>query len=316
MQETGITLKQLTNWMVNNRKRIWKPRIEATIQQQAQATVVAAVAAQAHHAALTAVTLAQQAAQKQDQIISSTAANPVTPEARFKPTVIMPVPSDNVFVQFDVENSIKPQRQPEDQLQPSLVHLQQSLLPPPSDAATKALQVMLLLQQQQQQTNNLIAVAKPPELISEPSTPVSVSMSDEDVSVSALEPPEESVVLATSVPERSPDENDNSKSYYARNVSFSSLELVSGSADHSSSSSPAPLLTSPIKANSTNESNKRGRSSMSSPTNHAVVLVPRRKKHRRVSLHRWVDACSKASHIHDESLPSFEEASRLFGFSK
>eukprot|EP01082_Thalassiosira_pseudonana_P013603 g11535.t1 g11535 contig6:23031-23564(-) len=29
MQETGIEMKQLTNWFVNNRKRIWKPRMMA-----------------------------------------------------------------------------------------------------------------------------------------------------------------------------------------------------------------------------------------------------------------------------------------------
>lgn len=36
MNDTGIELKQLTNWFVNNRKRYWKPRVEARLQQQAQ----------------------------------------------------------------------------------------------------------------------------------------------------------------------------------------------------------------------------------------------------------------------------------------
>jgi len=34
MKDTGIELKQLTNWFVNNRKRYWKPRVEARMQQQ------------------------------------------------------------------------------------------------------------------------------------------------------------------------------------------------------------------------------------------------------------------------------------------
>ena len=44
MADTGIELKQLTNWFVNNRKRFWKPRVEARLQQQAKvsAAVVAA----------------------------------------------------------------------------------------------------------------------------------------------------------------------------------------------------------------------------------------------------------------------------------
>ena len=38
MQDTGIELKQLTNWFVNNRKRYWKPRVEAQLQHQTKAT--------------------------------------------------------------------------------------------------------------------------------------------------------------------------------------------------------------------------------------------------------------------------------------
>ena len=46
MADTGIELKQLTNWFVNNRKRYWKPRVEARLQQQAHAqNAVTAVAA-------------------------------------------------------------------------------------------------------------------------------------------------------------------------------------------------------------------------------------------------------------------------------
>jgi hypothetical protein len=42
MEETGIELKQLTNWFVNNRKRYWKPRVEARLQQHVVATVTTA----------------------------------------------------------------------------------------------------------------------------------------------------------------------------------------------------------------------------------------------------------------------------------
>jgi len=33
MNETGLEIKQLTNWFVNNRKRYWKPRVEARLRQ-------------------------------------------------------------------------------------------------------------------------------------------------------------------------------------------------------------------------------------------------------------------------------------------
>ena len=38
MMDTGIELKQLTNWFVNNRKRYWKPRVEAQLKRKVQAT--------------------------------------------------------------------------------------------------------------------------------------------------------------------------------------------------------------------------------------------------------------------------------------
>jgi len=40
MEDTGIELKQLTNWFVNNRKRYWKPRVEARLQTQGQVNAV------------------------------------------------------------------------------------------------------------------------------------------------------------------------------------------------------------------------------------------------------------------------------------
>jgi len=49
MADTGIELKQLTNWFVNNRKRYWKPRVEARLQQQAQVAAVAAAATNISH---------------------------------------------------------------------------------------------------------------------------------------------------------------------------------------------------------------------------------------------------------------------------
>ena len=43
MEDTGIELKQLTNWFVNNRKRYWKPRVEARLQHQAVAVTTPAI---------------------------------------------------------------------------------------------------------------------------------------------------------------------------------------------------------------------------------------------------------------------------------
>lgn len=45
MSDTGIELKQLTNWFVNNRKRYWKPRVEAQLKRKAQASQTLSAAA-------------------------------------------------------------------------------------------------------------------------------------------------------------------------------------------------------------------------------------------------------------------------------
>lgn len=87
MTDTGIELKQLSNWFVNNRKRYWKPRVEARLQQQAQA---AAAAAQAHAAAVAAVTAAAHT-------------NPVSPGPGSKSAMNMA--SGNGFVTFDLGGS-------------------------------------------------------------------------------------------------------------------------------------------------------------------------------------------------------------------
>jgi hypothetical protein len=49
MADTGIELKQMTNWFVNNRKRYWKPRVEARLKQQTQVHNAAALAAISSH---------------------------------------------------------------------------------------------------------------------------------------------------------------------------------------------------------------------------------------------------------------------------
>ena len=87
MADTGIELKQLTNWFVNNRKRYWKPRVEARLQQQAHAAAAVAQA-QAAAAAVAAVTAA------------SRQASPVPPEAGLRPTLT--VQPSNSFVSFDL----------------------------------------------------------------------------------------------------------------------------------------------------------------------------------------------------------------------
>lgn len=307
MKDTGITLKQLTNWMVNNRKRLWKPRIEARLQQQAQAAV-AAVAAHAHAAAMSAVTLAQQAqaAQQQEQTFpSGMISSLVTPELGCsKPTVTMPTPSVNTFVKFDTESSNEHQVS---QLKPVSP---QPPLPSSADAATKALQ-SFLAHQHIKSVSLADAAEKAPSVVTESTTASSVNSNEDDVFDSAQFDREENEEVVTTFP--AIEKPQNNPKNYARNVSFSSLEILSGYGSDSITGSSTLSVASLPLAVPLNVNAKRRRS-RDTPDQPAVVTP--RKKYRRVSLDMWVDACNKASHNLDESLPSFEEASRLFGFTK
>lgn len=85
MAVTGVEMKQLTNWFVNNRKRYWKPRVEARLQQHAH---VAAAAAYTHVTAVVAES-------------AITPVNPVSPDPVNRQTVNVHQPS-NGFVSFDL----------------------------------------------------------------------------------------------------------------------------------------------------------------------------------------------------------------------
>jgi hypothetical protein len=73
MADTGIELKQLTNWFVNNRKRYWKPRVEAKLKQQARVATTAATQANVK---------AHQGAGVVGALLSSETATPVSPDAK------------------------------------------------------------------------------------------------------------------------------------------------------------------------------------------------------------------------------------------
>jgi hypothetical protein len=95
MADTGIEMKQLTNWFVNNRKRYWKPRVEARLQQHAH---VAAAAAHAHVAPVV-------------EASDITQGNPASPDPVSRKTVNVHQPS-NGFVSFDLCPSPKVEEKP------------------------------------------------------------------------------------------------------------------------------------------------------------------------------------------------------------
>jgi hypothetical protein len=336
MKETGIEMKQLTNWFVNNRKRYWKPRVEARLQQQANA---AAAVAQAHAATFAAVTAVKQAHAValaasnnnsnhdcgNDYIISSAvAANLVSPEAAFKPTMTVQPPAGNSFISFDLESPSKKLQQQLNQHH----HLHHALSPAP--LAAQLLSPTGLHRNESSSSFVAPSATTSARAVSEVSSSsnsssVSVSASEGELSDTSPEDLDDAVVV-TSL-KKSPVKLVSMNNSYARNVSFCSLEQVTGEASGEESSSlnirkeestscssttvsskgDGNTLIPTAKTSTCKQSNKRLSSSSA---------VAPRKKYRRVSLDLWIDACRNAPHNSDESLPSLEEASRLFGYSK
>jgi len=241
MADTGIELKQLTNWFVNNRKRYWKPRVEARLQQQAHAAAAAAQVHAAHAAVVAAATAVARV-------------NPVTPDAGFKPTLHLH--PGNSFVSFDLG---------------SAQSRENITLPLVGTDFTRFLK-----------RNSMDSI----RLVSEASSNGSVSSAGEEASQSS--PEEELVSLLT------------------QNKNFSSADTLDDAqgSEESVELSPVVVPVEPITKTPLKHKIDEGRS------------LPPRKRFKARSIETWKTVCQSAPSPHDDSLPTLEEASLLFGFSK
>lgn len=247
MVDTGIELKQLTNWFVNNRKRYWKPRVEARIQQQAHA---AASVASAHVAALAAA-------------VNASRLNPISPEATFKPAMNLNLGTPGL-VHFDLPRTVS---------QSSLVG---------TDIA-KALA--------RRDSSQSI------QLVSDTSSFASMSSS-----VSSSESGDTSEAASTS---------DSTEDYTME--SFTTKSEVDSS------------LSVSLHAEQTSGQDSSQVSPPSTPMKKRLVPTPAlieepvhstpRKKFRRTSLDTWRGACQEATDVYCASLPTLEEATKLFGYA-
>lgn len=244
MVDTGIELKQLTNWFVNNRKRYWKPRVEARIQQQPQVT----------SPSVTSPTTVGATGTNACNVVV-----PVSPEVAFKPDVNIGTAG---LVHFDLPRTVS---------QNSFVGTDISKVLSRAESARSL------------------------HLISEASSSGSASVS-------------------------------------ASEGGGDTASLVEGSEDYTTESftkSDDEVSSSPSQAENTQQS--PGQESIqltppSTPLKKRVIVeemedpeeqlpTTPRKKFRRVSLETWRDACQGASDVYCDSLPTLEEAVKLFGYS-
>lgn len=243
MVDTGIELKQLTNWFVNNRKRYWKPRVEARVQQSHVASVIAAPP-------VPMVPLDTQACP---------VAIPVSPETAVKQDVN---PVSTGLVHFDLPRTAS---------QNSFV-------------GTDISKVL----ERRDSTPSL-------HLISEGSTSGSASVSTSDEGGDAVSYMESAEDYTTESFSKCDDE------VYGSVTKTDTAQQSTGQ--------PSSQVTPP-----STPAKKRMVLDRVEVTDDVLITTPR-KKYRRVSLETWRDACQAASDVYCESLPTLEEAAKLFGFT-
>lgn len=330
MKDTKIELKQLTNWFVNNRKRYWKPRVEARLQQQAQA---AQAAVQAHAAAVAAVSVTNCLPQQQQVLPGS------TPDIN-RANLVSPQVSG-----FKFSHQVALQSQ---QAKPPLLRFDTShAAPSPTQQHSFASQAMAVASHASERR------WKPVALVSGASTVAtgasnggSETSSTSAASVSASEgelsdtgntsddaSSDGSKVLGKDLnfinlkmkkhkyhhKSKSSDttsaltsafENSQETTYtstnYTRNVSFCSLDKIAAEVTSASTSQESETTCS-------SDSKKRIIDDIDLPL--VVATAPPTKRFRTVSIDVWRKKCQDAAHVHDEALPSLEEATRLFGFT-
>ncbi|CAJ1949267.1 unnamed protein product [Cylindrotheca closterium] len=304
MADTGIELKQLTNWFVNNRKRYWKPRVEARLQQQARA---AAAAAQAHAAAVAVANA------------SAAHTNPVSPEQGYKPSLPLPH-AGNGFVTFDLGNPSVPTNSNNNTTTTTKL---------PSRRYTHLVDTDMARVMADHTAN----ADRDERIVSENSSSASVTASDEGtISDSATyqeeeEEEEEEIVQHNSFKTCSPSELDQQqKQKQVQHVQHEQMEYEedysseqttgeSSSSVSIASSARATISLSSFEESAPTTTATKKRVFVAAPTVVTETTEPR-KKFRRVSIGLWRETCQKAANVYDDdALPSLEEATQLFGFS-
>ena len=336
MKDTKIELKQLTNWFVNNRKRYWKPRVEARLQQQAQA---AQAAVQAHAAAVAAVSAANSLPQQQ-QVVTIASPGPRTANL-VSPTVVGFKYASQSTLSSQASNPPLMTYNSSIPHAPSLQH--QSFASSPLTFAAQIVEQSRKSIAAVQATSTTGAVNHQNAAFSSSVASVSASEGESEMSDSGNTSDDASAdastiletnlkfidlkmkkkffktrtVSSTPLSPEVPQQTMNMRTNYTRNVSFCSLDKISLDVTSTFSPQECQATTSstgskkrPLIADNDNELPHVVAAS-DSESNH----MPERKRFRTVSVDVWRKKCQDANHVYDEALPSLEEASRLFGFT-
>jgi len=306
MEDTGIEMKQLTNWFVNNRKRFWKPRVEARMREHTLRNKVAPKDAAAPPSS----------PPKQK---STTDASSLSLESITKAAVVSPMrtgvaastasSSSSKSTQFPLLRTISEHN--------SVVSLSDlgasdddesvftAIIAATSTRATEPKEDM-------HKTESIhVHILRP--------TDGSVTPSVADVTISRTVPAER--ILRTfqncSITYNCGN-NDGAKMQSRRDVEVARAKtnyLAVYLAEVAAMNAGASSSSSPTSSSSSSSSWISGQKRSSVHVVAPDEPMNSRPKYRRMSVDLWKEACQTANHVYDQELPSLEEATQLFGYT-
>lgn len=363
MNDTGLELKQLTNWFVNNRKRYWKPRVEARLTKDGDITTTSETIL---FASPKSTMIKRDVSASADPATDDDGGNAImkktTPTLR---NVVKVSPStrsskrrSNKKPTFNTTTDVK-----SDVMMVSPIASNRSiithLVSGHNSVASTSDEGMSCSDSEEEPivTSSISRVLQLPIQetfnvhILRPSASSSSSIPDlSHVTILANIPSEQILrtysncsISYNPIDHNEIDKDENtsysslrdleimrlkkqclSKYFFEQQIGYSTAQTISDSSEII-----LPCNTNICTSDMTMNDNKRkydvhiipvSNSSSSDDNASDVALslctLSPRPKYRRRSLDIWKEACQAANHVYDDELPSLEEATRLFGYTR
>ena len=293
MEDTGIEMKQLTNWFVNNRKRYWRPRVAARMKEQRTAGSKVAVSEATKVPARLSPARSNRKATV-DQSGPSTVKTEVVVTPQRAGTTASPKPilrtSFSPIVRIISEqNSLK-----------ALAELVVSSDDESESAATWQSSSAESTTAATFKTESIhVYILRPTDGSTKPQLA--------DVSISNTIPSERILRTFENYPVTYSC-GDVAKTLRRRDAEIVRVKKSLLSVYY------AELLAASASDLPTSSGSKRSALHVVAPDDSHEPLTPR-AKYRRMSVELWKEACQTANHVYDQELPSLEEATQLFGYT-
>jgi Homeobox KN domain len=312
MHDTGLELKQLTNWFVNNRKRYWKPRVEAHILNEKELQV----ASKASYKSLAAENGENANATRVLQELGCTSTGRLLMSEQGSDS-LSAIRSTRRISRKEKSKLISDTLTPTSFLKSPKSHLVSRKTHLISGNTTEASQSDGTASSDSDDDRCAYSAAtQPQKLQSKFNEPVSRTLHAINTSL---------LGQGLSDDETSPNRLDYSGFGSLLNKDAESTRVIDPTPSTTLKNAfEVALSNSLATAVNDNIAQKRKREVHIIPHRTScdiseivieLCTVSPRPKYRRQSIDAWKEACQTANHVYDDDLPSLEEATRLFGYT-